>query len=229
MLLNVNQSISKKNSANSANTPLDLDSLIAMGGLNSVTAEILRKAIINRQNILIVGAISAGKTVLLQALTTELQKLATEDKLGIIQAVEEVRSDAANHTSFAYPLLAEEMPLGKLTRAALRMRPDRIIVGDIYHDEATILLNCDIPWFATIVGTTIENGIHNLEQFSNANGYKVSKSQIGEEIDIVVLVKKVKGEHKVTMVSQFSGYDKKHDIIEQIQLFTERTESHEAN
>jgi type IV secretion system protein TrbB len=188
----------------------DLDDLVALGTIEQNAARTLKDIVAtNNQNILVIGGIGAGKTTLLQALTNEISKSQTTARIAVVQGTDEIKCKHENLVSLTYPKDHSNttMALGKYVRSALRMNLDRLVVGDLNHDEAKEILNCTTPWMASIMGTSANSALHNLEQFSIANGYTPCKSQIAEQVHIIVLIEKTNSGHKVTNISRVHGFD----------------------
>jgi len=96
-------------------------------------------AVKNRKNILIAGATGSGKTTIANALIGEIKK----GRLIIIEDTPEITSSLPNSLNI---LTCKKMNFQQAVRSALRMRPDRIIVGDI-RDGGTALDLCE-AWLA---------------------------------------------------------------------------------
>jgi pilus assembly protein CpaF len=123
-----------------------LDELVAVGTLTPERASALVEAVQARKNILISGGASTGKTTLLNALSATIP---AEDRIVLIEDTSEIRIDKPNLVRFEarrpQAPLGQEAPLPAVTiadllKAALRHRPDRILVGEVRGPEAFDLL-----------------------------------------------------------------------------------------
>ena len=120
---------------------LSLQDLVVRGGMSAQQAEELRAAIAGRQSIVISGATGTGKTTLLGAL---LGLVGSTERVITIEEMPEIRC-AAPHVASLVARRANlegsgEVTLEDLARAALRMRPDRIVVGEVRGPEALVAL-----------------------------------------------------------------------------------------
>lgn len=121
--------------------PFTLDDLVAHGSVNAPLAELLKLLVVSQQNLLVSGGTGAGKTSTLNALATLVPK---QERLITIEDSAEIR---INHPhlvtleSRAQNLEGQgEISIRGLLKNALRMRPDRIIVGEIRGGEAIDML-----------------------------------------------------------------------------------------
>ncbi|MFN2526149.1 MAG: CpaF family protein [Actinomycetota bacterium] len=119
-----------------------LEELVERGMLDRKTAEFLSAAVARRESIVIGGATGTGKTTLLNAL---LQKVPPGERLLVVEETPELRP-RCDHV-VALTTRTEnvegrgEVPLAELVRAALRMRPDRIVIGEVRGPEALVALD----------------------------------------------------------------------------------------
>lgn len=121
--------------------PLTGEDLIARGALDRRLLEFLRSAVGERRNILVTGGTSSGKTTLLAALAAAVPD---RERLITIEDSAELRIDAAHAVRLeARPAAIEgrsAITIRDLVRNALRMRPDRLIVGEVRGPEALDML-----------------------------------------------------------------------------------------
>ncbi|WP_295818954.1 TadA family conjugal transfer-associated ATPase [uncultured Microbacterium sp.] len=119
----------------------DLDELARRGLCDAETHRRLEKLVAARRNILVSGATGAGKTTLLSAL---LGLVPPHERIVTIEDVAELRVDHPHHVRLEarQPNLegAGAVPLSRLVREALRMRPDRLVVGECLGEEVRELL-----------------------------------------------------------------------------------------
>ncbi len=105
----------------------------------------LQKAVLSRQNILISGGTGSGKTTLLNALAAFIPN---EERLIVIEDTSEIQIDKPNLVRFEERKAQPDLPavtIRDLLRASLRMRPDRILSGEVRGGEAFDLCRRSIP------------------------------------------------------------------------------------
>ena len=113
-----------------------LDDYVAAGIMNSRQAATLRAAVADRRNILVAGGTSTGKTTLTNALLAEVAK--TTDRVVLIEDTRELQCKAPNLV--ALRTKDGVASLADLVRSSLRLRPDRIPIGEVRGAEALDLL-----------------------------------------------------------------------------------------
>jgi pilus assembly protein CpaF len=124
-----------------------LDELVSMGTMSEIAAEFLAAAVKARLNIVVCGGTGAGKTTLLRALASEIphyERLITiEDslELGLDRYVELHGDVVAMEAREANVEGEGEVSLAELVRWALRMSPDRVVVGEVRGNELLPMLN----------------------------------------------------------------------------------------
>src|SRR5690606_10565178 len=132
----------------------DLDALVGAGSLSARAADLLRDAMRTRRSVLVSGATHAGKTTLLGAL---IAACPPEHRIITVEETFELSVDAPDIVGLQgrQPSLegTGEVSLRRLVKEALRMRPDRLVVGEVRDAEALDLLlalNTGVPGAATI-------------------------------------------------------------------------------
>ena len=169
--------------------------------------QIIEAAILKRANILIVGGTGSGKTTLTNAIIHGISTACPEDRLVIIEDTSEIQCSAKNkvmlHTSVDVNML-------KLLRATMRLRPDRIIVGEVRGSEALALLkawNTGHPGGVTTVhANNAQAGLVRLEQLiAEANDSTAMASHIAEAVDLIIAIEKTATGRKVSEIIEVKG------------------------
>lgn len=153
---------------------------------DSISAlETLHQAILRRQNILIVGGTGSGKTTLANAVNAAIAKLCPTDRVIAIEDTRELQIPVDNHVLLRS---SEHVGMQRLLRATMRLRPDRIIVGEVRGAEAYTLLkawNSGHPGgMATIHADSAAEGLQKLTDyvFEAPEAQASSESRMGRVI-----------------------------------------------
>ncbi|WP_414656058.1 P-type conjugative transfer ATPase TrbB [Ferrovibrio sp.] len=170
-------------------------------------AGLLRQAVWQRRNILIAGGTSSGKTTLANALLAEIARC--QERIIVIEDTRELVCDAADHlTLCSRPGIAS---LRDLVRSSLRLRPDRIVIGEVRGAEALDLLkawNTGHPGgIATLHANSAAASLQRLEQLVQEAVPHVPRGLIAEAIDLIVfLAGKGAGRH-LAAIESLDGID----------------------
>ena len=149
---------------------------------------IIDEAIRRRDNIVLVGATSAGKTTLLNALVARLLELFPDERLGIIEDEPELQINARNAIR---RLVRGKADMRRHVREMLRMRPDRIIVGEVRGGEALDLLkawNTGHSGFTTIHANSASAALLRLESLMQEGGVPANPRLIAESVDVLIFI-----------------------------------------
>ncbi len=156
--------------------------------LTEAQAVFLRHAVCARLNILIAGGTSTGKTTLANALLQEIA--ATNDRVIVLEDTVELQCIAEDHV----PLRTKPgvVSMAELVRSTLRLRPDRIVVGEVRGAEALDLIKA---WgtghpggIATIHAGSALGALHRLEQLIQEVVVTVPRPLIAQTVDVVVFI-----------------------------------------
>jgi type IV secretion system protein VirB11 len=165
-----------------------LDDYVAAGIMSADQAETLRAAVASRANILVAGGTSTGKTTLTNALLAEVAKGA--DRVVIIEDTRELQCAAPNLV--AMRTKDGVATLSDLVRSSLRLRPDRIPIGEVRGAEALDLLKA---WgtghpggIGTIHAGSGIGALRRLEQLIQEAVVTVPRALIAETIDLVAVL-----------------------------------------
>jgi type IV secretion system protein VirB11 len=158
-------------------------------GIMSVdTARLLSLAVVDRKNILVAGGTSSGKTTLANALLAEMAHL--DERVIIIEDTRELQCAASDVV--ALRTRAGSVSMADLVRSTLRLRPDRIIVGEVRGREALDMLkawNTGHPGgIATVHANSAVSALYRLEQLVQETVVTVPRRLIAEAIDMVVFI-----------------------------------------
>jgi P-type conjugative transfer ATPase TrbB len=165
-----------------------LEDYVAAGIMAEVQAETLRQAVRERRNILVAGGTSTGKTTLTNALLAEVAK--TTDRVVLIEDTRELQCSSPNLV--ALRTKDGVASLSDLVRSSLRLRPDRIPIGEVRGAEALDLLKA---WgtghpggIGTIHAGTALGALRRLEQLIQEAVVSVPRAPIAETIDVIAVL-----------------------------------------
>ena len=168
-------------------------------------AEALQRSVLARDNILVVGGTGSGKTTLANALLNEIAH--TGDRLVILEDTRELHCSAEDTVQMRTQPGC--VALSDLVRSTLRLRPDRIIVGEVRGAEALDMLkawNTGHPGgIATLHANSAEAGLHRIEQLIGEATRNVPHDLIAETIDTLVFITRKDGERRVETVAHVTG------------------------
>lgn len=191
---------------NNDGTALDAE-LSALYGQGHI-ADFLRLAVRGRKNILISGGTSSGKTTFLNAL---LKEIPGNERLILVEDVPEIRTDHANGVGLvsARGELGEaRVTMDDLVQASLRMRPDRIILGELRGPEAATFLravNTGHPGsITTIHANSTDGAVEQLSLLVLQAGLNLTRTEISnyvrEVVDIFVQVSRRDGRRAISRI-----------------------------
>jgi pilus assembly protein CpaF len=173
-----------------------LDDLVRIGTLTKQAATFLEAAVASGLNILVAGGTQAGKTTLLNCLSAAVPP---RDRIVTCEEVFELRIPQRDVAAMQcrQPSLegTGEVPLRRLVKEALRMRPSRIIVGEVRQEESLdllIALNSGVPGMATVHANSAREAITKMCTLPLLAGDNVSSRfvvpTVAGSIDLVIHV-----------------------------------------
>ncbi len=173
--------------------------------MTPLQAKALQEAVEAQKNIVAVGGTSSGKTTLVNALLAEVA--ASGDRVILIEDTRELHCAAVDCVSLrTKPGVAA---LADLVRSTLRLRPDRIIVGEVRGPEALDMLkawNTGHPGgITTLHANSAHAGLYRLEQLIQEAVVTVPRRLIAEAIDIIVFLKGRGSARRVETVAALEG------------------------
>jgi type IV secretion system protein VirB11 len=170
-------------------------------------ARLLSLAVIDRRNILVAGGTSSGKTTLANALLAELAP--RDERIIIIEDTRELQCAACDTVALrTRPGVAA---MADLVRSTLRLRPDRIIVGEVRGGEALDMLkawNTGHPGgIATVHANSAGSALYRLEQLIQEAVVTVPRRLIAEAIDLIVFIEGRGSGRRIEAIAAVDGLD----------------------
>jgi pilus assembly protein CpaF len=201
-----------------AREALTLEDFIRFGSLSEAGKEFLEICIRLHKNMLIAGGTGTGKTSLLGAISRAIPE---EERIVVIEDTSELRL-IQEHCLYLEAKRADALGRGaldvrELFRNSLRMRPDRIVVGEVRGGEALDLIQSMISGHAgslsTIHATTARDALIRLETLSLMSDVEipvyVARAQVASAINLIVQIARFTedGSRKVTRITEALGLD----------------------
>lgn len=188
-----------------------LEDYVAGGIMTAGQADVLRQAVILRRNILVAGGTSTGKTTLANALLAEVAK--TSDRVVLIEDTRELQCQAPNLV--ALRTKDGVASLSDLVRSSLRLRPDRIPIGEVRGGEALDLLKA---WgtghpggIGTVHAGSALGALRRLEQLIQEAVVTVPRALIAETIDVIAVLSGRGAARRLTELAHVDGLDARSD------------------
>lgn len=186
-----------------------LDDYVRDGILPPAWADAVRRAVSAHRNILISGSTGSGKTTLANAILHEIASRCPGERVVIIEDTVELQCPVENRVELR---ATDAVDMTRLLRATMRLRPDRIIVGEVRGAEALTLLkswNTGHPGgVATVHANSAPAALIRLEQLIREAGVPPAPHLIAEAVDLVVQIARTRDGRRVTEVVEVMAHDR---------------------
>ena len=220
-----------------AATPIHMDRLVQYNSLTAEMAEVLAAIVKSRRNVLISGGTGSGKTTLLNALSAFIDE---KERIVTIEDSAELQLQQAHvgRLETRPPNLEGrgEVTQRDLVRNALRMRPDRIIVGEVRAGEAFDMLQAMNTGhdgsMTTVHANSARDALTRVEQMIGMAGLEMSprsiRQQLSSAVNVVIQVERMEdGQRRVTSISELTGAEG--EMIQMQEVFRFRREGRVEN
>lgn len=211
-----------------AKNKITLDQMVNQGNLSSAMARVLKVASACRLNVLVSGGTGSGKTTLLNALS---QLINPKERIVTIEDAAELKLQQPHVVRLeSRPANIEgegQVTIRDLVKNSLRMRPDRIIVGEVRGDETIDMMQAMNTGhdgsMSTIHANRPREVISRLENMISMAGMnmpiRVIRSQIVGAVNLIVHIERMRdGMRRVTSISEITGIDE--DVVLTQEIFT---------
>lgn len=187
-----------------------LEQYVQAGIMSRKHSDVIRGAVENHRNILVSGGTGSGKTTLINAIIREMVQFNPIERVCIIEDTGEIQCMAENYVQYHTTL---EVPMTALLKVILRMRPDRILVGEVRGAEALDLLDA---WntgheggAATLHANSTHAALTRLKSLISRNESAPSDIEplIGEAVHMVIQIARVPDGRRVQEIIEISGYE----------------------
>ena len=210
-----------------ARVPISLERLIEIGSVPIQVAELLKAVVGSRRNVLISGGTGSGKTTLLNAMSASIDE---RERIVTIEDSAELQLQQQHIVRLeTRPPNIEgkgEVTQRDLVKNALRMRPDRIILGEVRAGEAFDMLQAMNTGhegsMTTVHANTPRDALSRVEQMIGMSGIDIparsARSQIASAIHVIIQVARLAdGRRKLTSVSELTGMEG--DVVTMQEIF----------
>jgi pilus assembly protein CpaF len=210
-----------------ARVPISMDRLIEIGSVPAPVAEVLKAVVASRRNVLISGGTGSGKTTMLNAMSAfidERERVVTIEDSAELQLQQ--RHVVRLETRPANIEGRGEITQRHLVKNALRMRPDRIIVGEVRAGEAFDMLQAMNTGhdgsMTTVHANNARDSLSRVEQMIGMSGIDIparsARHQIASAINIVIQVSRLSdGRRRLTSLSELTGMEG--DVVTMQEIF----------
>lgn len=188
---------------------IPLDEYVTSKVMTTEHAEIIRSAIASKLNILVAGGTGSGKTTLTNAILAEIVSSSPNDRLVILEDTAEIQCAADNAVSLH---TSDAIDMSRLLKSTMRLRPDRIIVGEVRDGAALTMLkawNTGHPGgVATIHSNSARFALQRLEQLTAEASHQPMQAVIGDAVDLIISIERTaKGRRisEILHVTRFAG------------------------
>jgi pilus assembly protein CpaF len=210
-----------------ARIPINMPKLIELGSIPAAVGDVLRAIVEARRNVLISGGTGSGKTTLLNAMSAFIdhdERIVTIEDSAELQLQQ--RHVARLETRPANIEGKGEITQRDLVKNALRMRPDRIIVGEVRAGEAFDMLQAMNTGhdgsMTTVHANTPRDALSRIEQMIGMSGIDIpmrsARAQISSAINVVIQVSRLSdGRRRLMSLSELTGMES--DVITMQEIF----------
>jgi type IV secretion system protein VirB11 len=189
-----------------------LDDYVAKGILQEAGANVIRRAVVDRKNILVAGGTGSGKTTLVNAILAEPPF--KNDRIVLIEDTKELQCPADDKVELLTKSTEPRVTMTDLLRMTLRLRPDRIIIGEVRGPEALAMLkawNTGHPGgVATIHANSATEALHRIEDLVGEASQTIPKRSIASAVNLIVFIERrtLAPGRIVSATSEVTGLDR---------------------
>lgn len=187
-----------------------LDQYVEAGIMTAAQCASIKKAVREHRNILVIGGTGTGKTTLVNAIIDDMVVGFPSERVFIIEDTGEIQCSAANFVQYHTTI---EVSMTHLLKTTLRMRPDRILVGEVRGEEALDLLdawNTGHPGgAATLHANSAAEGLTRLKSLVSRNKSAPAEIEplIGEAVHVVISIARTPEGRRIQEILEISGHE----------------------
>jgi len=222
-----------------AKKPIDMDKMVGFHTFPSEIAELLKMIVKARRSILISGGTGSGKTTLLNAMSASIDE--KERIITIEDSAElQLQQEHVARLETRPPNIENkgEITQRHLVKNALRMRPDRIIIGEVRGGEAFDMLQAMNTGhegsMTTVHANTCRDALSRIEQMVGMNKMEITmasiRSQVASAIHVVIQLQRLSdGKRRLISLSEITGMEGEIVTMQEIFAFHKRTTDKDGN
>lgn len=186
-----------------------LDDYMAKRIMSPAQKAAIEQAAMDRKNILVAGGTGSGKTTLANAVLDCVSRIDSEHRIVIIEDTRELQCSAPNTV---FLRTSDNTDMTRLLRATMRLRPDRIVVGEVRDGAALALLKAWNTGHPGGLGTVHANdagaALIRIGQLIQEAGVPPAPELIAEAVNVVVCIKRTPGGRVVEEVAEVRGWSR---------------------
>lgn len=201
-----------------------LEEYMLSGSITLEAVSIIESAVRHRQNIVVVGGTSSGKTTFVNAVIDAVSRLTPSHRLIILEDTAELQSKSPN-TVFMRASVLAEIDMRKLAKVSMRYAPKRILVGEVRDAAALEMLklwNTGHPGgISTFHADSAEEALPRLEELVEEAGLGPKQKLIGRAVDLAVFMEKTPDNRRqISSIVKVNRFNHKEDFYETETLYT---------
>ena len=192
-----------------------LDDYIKQGNITNEQKRIIQEYILNKKNILVVGATGSGKATFANACIQEIAEV--DDRVVIVEDTKEIQCMAKNNLRL---ISNKNNTIVQILQHCMRRTPERLIVGEVRGKEALYLLTA---WnsghgggICTIHSESALKGLRQLEQYIMQGSVNPQQEMIADNVNLIVVLKKVNGKRKIVEMKKMIGLSNNNYVLEDL-------------
>lgn len=186
---------------------IPMDDYVASNVMTLEQASVIRNAINSRLNIVVSGGTGSGKTTFANAMIAEIADLSPDDRLVILEDTAEIQSTAENAIALR---TSDTVDMSQLLKSTMRLRPDRIIVGEVRDGAALTLLkawNTGHPGgITTVHSNSALSALKRLEQLTAEASQQSMQAVIGDAVDLIVAIERTPRGRRIRDILHIEGF-----------------------
>jgi type IV secretion system protein VirB11 len=190
-----------------ASRVIALDKYVSCALMTHAQAETIRNAVQARKNIIVCGGTGTGKTTLVNAIVSEISARSPRERLIILEDTTEIQCSADNVVSLH---TSDGVDMSRLLKSTMRLRPDRIIVGEVRDGAALTMLkawNTGHPGgVATIHANSARSALQRLEQLTAEASHQPMQAIIADAVDVIISIERTAKGRRISDIVHVTGF-----------------------